>query len=105
MPCVALLALAALASAGFVRRMRRSPHPLVNLHPFRYATFRLSLTGGTAARVVISSMPFLLPLMFQLGMGFDALRAGLTVTPLFVGNIGIKPFTTPILRHGVSAAC
>ena len=59
----------------------------------------MSLTGGSAARMFISSVPFVLPLMFQLGFGFDAARAGLTVTPLFVGNIGIKPFTTPILRR------
>ena len=59
----------------------------------------MSLTGGTAARIIVNAVPFVLPLMFQLGMGFDATRAGLIVTPLFVGNIGIKPFTTAILRR------
>ncbi len=71
---------------------------MVDARPFRHPSFRLSLTGGTAARTFISSVPFVLPLMFQLGLGFDALRAGFTVAPLFVGNIGIKPFTTAILR-------
>jgi EmrB/QacA subfamily drug resistance transporter len=93
-----LIALAVAAGLAFVARMRRATHPLVDLAPMRIATFRLSLTGGTAARAFIAAVPFLLPLMFQLGMGFDALRAGLTLAPLFVGNIGIKPFTTPILR-------
>ena len=37
--------------------------------------------------------------MFQLALGFDGLRAGLMLTPLFVGNIGIKPLTSPILRR------
>jgi EmrB/QacA subfamily drug resistance transporter len=95
----ALALLSAVAGWGFVRHVRRSAHPIVNFRPFRRASFRLSLTGGTAARAIISSVPFVLPLMFQLGLGFDAARAGLTVTPLFVGNIGIKPFTTSILRQ------
>ena len=95
---VALAAAAAALAFGFALHLRRAPRPLIHFRPFRHATFRLSLTGGTASRMIISSVPFLLPLMFQLGMGYDATRAGLALAPLFVGNIGIKPFTTPILR-------
>ena len=58
------------------------------------------MIGGTAARIVLNAVPFVLPLMFQLGMGYDGVRAGLTLTPLFVGNIGIKPLTSAILRIG-----
>jgi len=96
----AALALLAVASGwGFLRHLRGAAHPIVDFRSLRRASFRLSLTGGSAARAIIGSVPFLLPLMFQLGLGFDAARAGLTVAPLFVGNIGIKPFTTPILRQ------
>ncbi len=56
------------------------------------------MVGGTVARVVLNAVPFVLPLMFQLGMGYDAVKSGLMLTPLFIGNIGIKPLTTPILR-------
>jgi MFS family permease len=94
-----LAALAIAAGLGFVRHLKYAAHPILDFAALRHPTFRLSLTGGTAARMLISAVPFLLPLMFQLGLGFDAVRAGLTVTPLFVGNIGIKPFTTPILRR------
>ncbi len=94
-----LALLAAAAAWGFIRHERAAVHPIVDFRPFRRLTFRLSLTGGTAARAIISSVPFLAPLMFQLGLGFDATRAGLTLTPLFLGNIGIKPLTTPILRR------
>ena len=96
----AALALVALAAGwGFVRHLNSAAHPIVDFRPLRRASFRLSLIGGSAARAIIGCVPFLLPLMFQLGLGFDAARAGLTVAPLFVGNIGIKPFTTPILRQ------
>jgi MFS family permease len=44
-------------------------------------------------------MPFLLPLLFQLGFGLDAFHAGLMVLALFAGNITIKPLTSPLLRR------
>ncbi len=95
----ALALVAAAAAWGFVRHVRAAAHPIVDFRPFRRRSFRLSLTGGTAARAIISSVPFVAPLMFQLGLGFDATRAGLALTPLFLGNIGVKPLTTPILRR------
>jgi EmrB/QacA subfamily drug resistance transporter len=98
---VAGLALsAAILAALFIRHIRAAAHPLVNGRPFAHATFRSSMTGGSAARIAIGAVPFVLPLMFQLGLGYDGLRAGLSLTPLFVGNIGIKPFTSAILRFG-----
>jgi MFS family permease len=96
---VALALIAVAAAYGFWRHVRGAEHPILDFRPFRYSSFRLSLTGGTAARVIVNAVPFLAPLMFQLGLGFDPTRAGLIVTPLFVGNIAIKPLTTPILRR------
>ena len=49
-------------------------------------------------RLVISAIPFLLPLFFQLGFGWTAAQAGGIVIALFLGNVGIKPFTTPLMR-------
>jgi hypothetical protein len=96
---VVILALACSAlTAAFVRHVRVFPHPIFDPRPFRYATFTASMVGGTVARVVLNAVPFVLPLMFQLGMGYDAVKSGLMLTPLFIGNIGIKPLTTPILR-------
>ncbi len=96
---VIALALACVAlAAAFVRHVRTVPHPILDPRPFRYPTFTASMVGGTAARVVLNAVPFVAPLMFQLGMGYDAVRSGLMLTPLFIGNIGIKPLTTPILR-------
>jgi MFS family permease len=50
-------------------------------------------------RAVITAIPFLLPLFFQLGFGWSAAHAGLVVIALFAGNIGIKPATTPLMRR------
>lgn len=88
----------AAALIGAVLWMRRAPHPLFNLQVFRTRTFRAMATGGFVYRVTISSVPFLLPLMFQAGFGWSPLHAGALVAAVFVGNIGIKPATTPLIR-------
>lgn len=79
--------------------MRRTPHPLFDLGVFRTRTFRAMATGGFAYRLTISSVPFLLPLMFQAGFGWSPLHAGAMVAAVFIGNIGIKPATTPLIRR------
>lgn len=92
----AMAGAAALTAAVFW--MRRAPHPLFNLQVFRTRTFRAMATGGFVYRVTISSVPFLLPLMFQTGFGWSPLEAGAMVAAVFVGNIGIKPATTPLIK-------
>ncbi|MBN9129090.1 MAG: MFS transporter [Paenarthrobacter ureafaciens] len=88
-----------LSLAGAVWWMTRAKVPLFNLGVFGTRTFRATSTGGFIYRLTISSVPFLLPLMFQDGFGWDPLKAGVMVAAVFVGNIGIKPATTPIIRR------
>lgn len=82
-----------------VRHLRRYSHPLVNLGVFRVATFRVTNLGGSFFRMAIGAVPFLLPLLFQEGFGWSPVKAGLIVVPVFIGNIGVKPLTTRILRR------
>ncbi|WP_416418180.1 MFS transporter [Paenarthrobacter aromaticivorans] len=79
--------------------MSKAKVPLFNLSVFGTRTFRSTSTGGFIYRLTISSVPFLLPLMFQDGFGWDPLKAGIMVAAVFVGNIGIKPATTPLIRR------
>ncbi|MET4096449.1 MFS transporter [Arthrobacter sp. UYCu712] len=79
--------------------LRRARSPLFDLGVFSTRTFRATATGGFIYRLTISAVPFLLPLMFQNGFGWDPLRAGVLVAAVFVGNIGIKPATTPLIRR------
>lgn len=88
-----------LSLAGAVWWMAKAKVPLFNLKVFETRTFRATSTGGFIYRLTISSVPFLLPLMFQDGFGWDPLKAGIMVAAVFVGNIGIKPATTPIIRR------
>lgn len=93
------LALGAAVSAAAVRHLRRSDAPLLDLGINRIDTFRVAILGGSLFRLAIGAAPFLLSLQFQNGLGWSPLRAGVTVIALFVGNMAIKPVTTPILRR------
>jgi EmrB/QacA subfamily drug resistance transporter len=93
---VAGIALTVLA----VRHFRRVQHPLLDLSAFQVQTFALSsLAAGTFLRVAIAATPFLLPLMFQVGFGMSAMMSGMLIFAYFVGNLGMKSVTTPILRR------
>lgn len=88
---------AALAAA--VLWMRKAADPLFDLTVFSTRTFRATNTGGFIYRLTISAVPFLLPLMFQEGFGWSPIHAGIMVAAVFIGNIGIKPATTPLIRR------
>jgi EmrB/QacA subfamily drug resistance transporter len=88
-----------LALAAAVVWMRRAAHPLFALTVFGTRTFRATNSGGFIYRLTISAVPFLLPLMFQNGFGWSPLHAGIMVAAVFIGNIGIKPATTPLSRR------
>lgn len=92
---VAAVVLLALA----VRQLLRSRHPLIQLRVLRTRTLRITVSAGALYRSTITAVPFLLPLQFQLSFGWTPLWAGVVVTALFVGNIVIKPATTPLMRR------
>ncbi len=77
----------------------RTAAPLVQVRVLRVRTLRITVTAGSLYRLVITAVPFLLPLQFQLEFGWSPFAAGLMVTALFLGNITIKPATTPLMRR------
>lgn len=93
------LGLAAITLAASIGYLLKARVPLLDLRTLRIRTLRAAVAGGTVFRLVISAIPFLLPLFFQLGFGWSAAQAGFIVIALFLGNLGIKPFTTPLMRR------
>jgi MFS family permease len=81
------------------RHMRRHAQPLLALGVVSVRTFSVCLCGGSIFRVAISTLPFLLPLMFQLAFGLSAFDAGLLVLAVFAGNLAMKPFTTAVMQR------
>ncbi len=94
-----LLAGGLVALGGAWVHLRHTPHPLVSLGALRVPTFAVTMAGGSLFRIATGSAPFVLPLMFQLGMGLSAVTAGMLMLWLFAGNLAIKPATTWILRR------
>jgi EmrB/QacA subfamily drug resistance transporter len=82
-----------------IRHARHHRSPLIEFSALRVHSFAAVLRGGSAVRIAINSMPFLLPLMFQLGFHRSPVAAGSFLLVLFLGNLGIKPFTTPLMRR------
>ena len=78
---------------------RHYPHPLLEFSALKIRTFAATIWGGSLFRIVVQSIPFLTPLMFQIGFGMNAFDSGLLVLAIFLGNVAIKPLTTPVLRR------
>ncbi|MCU0122950.1 MFS transporter [Pseudomonas vlassakiae] len=94
-----LVAAGGLLSWFAVRHCQRHPAPLLPLAAMGIATFRASIVGGTLFRLSISALPFLIPLMLQVGFGLSPVDAGWLVLAIFAGNLAMKPFTTGLLRR------
>lgn len=89
-----ILAISAVVMAGAIYHLLHSSQPLFHLHAFRHRSFRVSNRGGMLFRLVISCVPFVLPLMMQLAMGYSAAASGAMLLWLFVGNLLTKSRTT-----------
>ena len=95
---LAAIAVAIVAGVLAVRHFARHPTPLLNLATLRVPTFAVSVWAGSISRMAINGIPFLVPLLLQVGFGLDAFTAGLLLLAVFAGNLGLKTITTPILR-------
>ncbi len=65
----------------------------------RIPTFASSVIAGSLFRIAVGAMPFLLPLMLQIGFGDSALKSGLTTFTAAAGALAMKPAAQPILRR------
>ncbi len=81
---------------GYLRHARRTAHPLLEPALLKVTTFRLGLIGGFLFRLGLGAVPFLLPLMLQLGFGMTPFQAGLVTLFSAVGALGAKFSARPI---------
>ncbi len=95
----AALAGSIVVTAIAIWHLLQTKHPLLNLRVLRIRTLRFFTTTGSLYWVVVGAVPFLTPLLFQEGLGWSAVKSGAVVLFIFVGNIGIKPATTPMLHR------
>jgi len=85
----------------YLRHARVSPAPILDLRLLKIATFHAGVLGGSLFRVGVGAVPFLLPLLFQLGFGMTAFRSGLLTCAAAAGAITMKfPAARLIRRFG-----
>ena len=89
-PIVGMTLVAIALLFAYVRHARKIAEPMLELALLRIRTFRVSVVGGFVTRLGMGGMPFLLPLLYQLGLGFPAWKAGLFTMPQALAAMGMK---------------
>lgn len=96
---LALATAAVVLLTGYGWHSRHTTRPLLELGLLRLRTFRVSVLGGFATRLGVGGMPFLLPLLYQLGLGYTPWQAGLLTMPQALAAMGMKMISRPVLRR------
>ncbi|WP_233868572.1 DHA2 family efflux MFS transporter permease subunit [Paraburkholderia adhaesiva] len=78
---------------------KRHPHPLIDVSTLKIPTFSVTVITGSFTRIGIEAVPYLMPLLFQIGFGLSAFRSGLLLLASAIGNLGMKAFTTRVLER------
>ncbi|WP_038491517.1 MFS transporter [Collimonas arenae] len=84
---------------AYVWHAFRTPYPLINLRLLKIPTLRMNVYGGSLFRIGVGALPFLLPLLFQLGFGLTPFQSGLLTCASAAGAIFVKTMTTKVLRR------
>jgi len=101
---LALTVLSALLLAGYGVHAARSVHPLLRLGLFRLRTFRAAVGGSFCTRIGIGGIPFLFPLLYQVGLGYTPIQSGLLMMPQAFAAMSLKMTMPGILaRFGYRA--
>jgi len=96
---LALLVVGAVGCFLYVRHARVTKAPLIDLNLLKIDTFFASVVGGFLFRIGVGAMPFLLPLMLQLGFGLSPFQSGLLTFVSAVGAVAMKATAGPIIRR------
>src|SRR5215510_10616198 len=96
---IVLIIIGAGAAYAYVLHARRTPAPVLDLSLLEIPTMRAAVVGGFIYRSGIGAMPFLLPLLLQLGFNLTAFQSGLITLSNVVGAMGMKTVIPFILQR------
>ena len=96
---VAMIAVGVACIVVYVWHARRTAFPVIDLRLLDIPTFRIGVTGGTLTRMGIGSLPFLLPVMLQLGFGYSPIASGLLTFASAAGAMSNRVAATYIIRR------
>jgi EmrB/QacA subfamily drug resistance transporter len=94
-----MLTISAVCLAAYGLRATRIPFPLLRLNLFSIRTFRAAVSGSFFTRLGIGGIPFIFPLLYQVGLGFTPIQSGLLIMPQSAAALGLKIMTQRILQR------
>jgi EmrB/QacA subfamily drug resistance transporter len=94
-----LLGLSFLLLLAYGRHALSAEFPLLKLKLFQVRTFSVAVVGSFATRLGVGGMPFLLPLLYQIGLGFTPIQSGLLIAPQPLAAMSLKMFMPKILTR------
>jgi len=80
-------------------RAAQQPHPLFPPKIFETHTFSIGLLGNLFARLGSGSMPFLVPLLLQVSLGYTPFHAGMLMLPTSIAAMSSKQLVTPLITR------
>ena len=100
-----LSALSLLLIVGYALHARRLANPLLQLGLFRVRTFSAAVSGSFVTRLGIGGVPFLLPLLYQVGLGYSPIASGLLIMPQALASLGTKFFSRQFSVVSATGSC
>ena len=94
-----VLAVSLILLAAYGRHAIRAAHPLLRLGLFRIRTLRAAVGGSFLTRLGVGGMPFLLPLLYQVGLGYTPIESGLLIMPQPIAAMALKLTMPAILTR------
>jgi MFS family permease len=96
---VGLLGLSVFLLLGYGLHAKTLPFPLLQLNLFAIRTFRAAVSGSFFTRLGMGGVPFLLPLLYQVGLGYTPIQSGLLIMPQAIGSMSMKAAMPRILTR------
>src|SRR5271165_746198 len=94
----AMIACGILGGLGYYLHARRHEAPLLDFSLMKLPCFGVAFTAMMLFRTGIGAIPFLLPMMLQVGFGDSAVQSGLITFASSAGALVMKPATQTALR-------
>jgi EmrB/QacA subfamily drug resistance transporter len=94
-----MLGLSVALLAAYAWHASERKHPLLRLTLLKIRTFRISVLGGFITRLGVGGLPFLLPLLYQLGLKLPAWQSGLLMMPTAAAAMGMKLIAPRVLAR------
>jgi len=96
---LSLLGISALLLAGYGIHSSKLESPLLRLALFKLRTFRAAVSGSFITRIGIGGIPFIFPLLYQIGLGFTPIQSGMMMMPQAIAAMSLKLTMPGILRR------